>query len=95
MSTDLPIVVEIVDAREKIDALLPHLQTMVQEGMITMEYVMILMYRHNKDDAAQPAEQAMAEQEAEQAGAQDRIKDEELRRLLENLPDEDLGRYKM
>jgi len=30
-----------------------------------------------------------------QAGAQDRIKDEELRRLLENLPDEDLGRYKM
>jgi uncharacterized protein len=30
-----------------------------------------------------------------QVGAQDRIKDEELRRLLENLPDEDLGRYKM
>ena len=30
-----------------------------------------------------------------QAGSQDRIKDEELRRLLENLPDEDLGRYKM
>jgi len=30
-----------------------------------------------------------------QAGAQDRIKDEELRRLLENLPDEDMGRYKM
>ncbi len=28
-------------------------------------------------------------------GAQDRIKDDELRRLLENLPDEDLGRYKM
>jgi bifunctional DNase/RNase len=30
-----------------------------------------------------------------QNGTQDRIKDEELRRLLENLPDEDLGRYKM
>jgi len=30
-----------------------------------------------------------------QNGAQDRIKDDELRRLLENLPDEDLGRYKM
>jgi bifunctional DNase/RNase len=28
-------------------------------------------------------------------GAQDRLKDEDLRRLLENLPDEDLGRYKM
>src|SRR5215813_3985433 len=30
-----------------------------------------------------------------QPGSADRIKDEELRRLLENLPDEDLGRYKM
>src|SRR5437763_12990703 len=30
-----------------------------------------------------------------QPGVQDRLKDEELRRLLENLPDEDLGRYKM
>jgi len=28
-------------------------------------------------------------------GSQDRIKDEDLRRLLENMPDEDLGRYKM
>ena len=55
MSTDLPIVIEIVDAREKIDLLLPHLEKMVKEGMITMEYVVILMYRHNKDDAAQPA----------------------------------------
>ena len=30
-----------------------------------------------------------------QNGTQDRIKDDELRKLLENLPDEDLGRYKM
>jgi bifunctional DNase/RNase len=30
-----------------------------------------------------------------QPGSQDRIKDEELRRLWENLPDEDFGRYKM
>jgi bifunctional DNase/RNase len=30
-----------------------------------------------------------------QNGGQDRIKDDELRKLLENLPDEDLGRYKM
>jgi PII-like signaling protein len=51
MSTDLPIVIEVVDAEEKIKLLLPHLETMVQEGMITMEYVMILMYRHNKADA--------------------------------------------
>ena len=46
MSTDLPIVIEMVDEDEKIKLLLPHLETMVQEGMITMEHVMILFYRH-------------------------------------------------
>jgi uncharacterized protein len=51
MSTDLPIVIEIVDSEEKIKTLLPHLETMVQEGMITMEYVKILMYRHDAPQA--------------------------------------------
>jgi PII-like signaling protein len=46
MSADLPIVIEIVDTSEKIQLLLPHLQKIVLEGMITMEYVEILMYRH-------------------------------------------------
>jgi hypothetical protein len=46
MSTDLPILIEIVDSEQKIKLLLPHLETMVKEGMITMEYVVILMYRH-------------------------------------------------
>lgn len=45
MSTDLPIVIEIVDTEDKIQLLLPHLDKMVAEGMITMEHVMILMYR--------------------------------------------------
>jgi PII-like signaling protein len=48
MSTDLPIVIEIVDVQEKIKLLLPHLESMVAEGMITMEYVVILMYRHDE-----------------------------------------------
>jgi hypothetical protein len=50
MSTDLPIVIEIVDDQEKIKLLLPHLETMVQEGMVTMEYVVVLMYRQNGED---------------------------------------------
>lgn len=45
MSADLPIVIEIVDTSEKINALLPHLDTMVKEGMITMENVRILACR--------------------------------------------------
>src|SRR5581483_3363532 len=51
MSSDLPIVIEIADAREKVQLLLPHLEAMVKEGMVTMEYVQILMYRHNPEDA--------------------------------------------
>ncbi len=54
MSTDLPIVIEIVDSQEKIQSLLPHLQAMVQEGMITMEYVMVLLYRHREGAGATP-----------------------------------------
>jgi PII-like signaling protein len=49
MSSDLPVVIEIVDSRQKIDLLLPHLEAMVSEGMITMEEVMVLIYRHNEN----------------------------------------------
>jgi PII-like signaling protein len=52
MSSDLPVVIEIVDSEEKIKLLLPHLETMVREGMITMEYVMVLMYRHDGGETA-------------------------------------------
>jgi PII-like signaling protein len=45
MSADLPIVVEIVDTDENVKNLLPHLEEMVTEGMITMEHVMIILYR--------------------------------------------------
>jgi PII-like signaling protein len=55
MSTDLPIVIEIVDTEEQVKRLLPHLDEMVQEGMITMEYVVIILYR---DGAPQNAEQS-------------------------------------
>jgi PII-like signaling protein len=49
MSSDLPIVIEIVDTQDKIKQLLPHLESMVTEGMVTMEDVTILMYRHGGD----------------------------------------------
>ena len=50
MSTDLPIVIEIVDTEEQINRLLPHLEEMVQEGMITMEHVMIILYREGEPE---------------------------------------------
>jgi uncharacterized protein len=51
LSTDLPIVVEIVDAAEKIQALLPFLDEAVAEGLITIEAVRVLRYRHNEAKA--------------------------------------------
>jgi PII-like signaling protein len=55
MSTDLPIVIEIVDSEDNIQRLLPHLEEMVQEGMITMEYVVVILYRHDpNDESASP-----------------------------------------
>jgi PII-like signaling protein len=51
LSTDLPIIVEIVDTAAKVEALLPFLDAAVQEGMITIEAVRVLRYRHNPDKA--------------------------------------------
>lgn len=48
LSEDLPIVVEIVDTEERIDAVLPLLDEMVDEGMVTIEKVHILAYRSSK-----------------------------------------------
>lgn len=45
LSEDLPIVIEIVDHEEKIKKFLPHLDAMVQEGLITLENVKVIMYR--------------------------------------------------
>lgn len=45
LSEDLPMVVEIVDRREKIDAFLPELDRMVPEGMVTLETVQVILYR--------------------------------------------------
>ena len=47
MSDDLPIVIEIVDSREKIDELMPHIDEMVQEGLVTLEKVEVIKYRAN------------------------------------------------
>jgi PII-like signaling protein len=45
LSEDLPIVVEIVDTAERIDAFLPRLEPLVRGGLITLERAEVLMYR--------------------------------------------------
>ena len=49
LSNDLPIIIEIVDKEEKINLLLPHLDEMVQEGLVTLEDVRVLKYRANQE----------------------------------------------
>jgi hypothetical protein len=44
LSEDLPMVIEIVDSREKIDELLPHIDQMVSEGLVTLEEVQVYKY---------------------------------------------------
>lgn len=46
LSEDLPVIVEIVDTEEKINKLLPFLDETVKEGLITMENVNVIKYRH-------------------------------------------------
>ena len=45
LSTDLPIVVEIVDCLEKIEAFLPAVDGAIREGLATLERVQIRFYR--------------------------------------------------
>lgn len=48
LSQSLPVVVEIVDTPEKIEAFLPTLDEMMQEGMATLEKARVITYRHKK-----------------------------------------------
>lgn len=44
LSQDLPMVIEIVDTEEKINAFLPVLDTMIGSGLVTLEKVQVLRY---------------------------------------------------
>ena len=48
LSMDLPIVVEIVDSREKIESFLPVLDQLLVGGLATLEPVKVLHYRHQR-----------------------------------------------
>lgn len=50
LSEDLPVVVEIVDAQDKIDGFLPVLDKMMSSGLITIEKVQVLQYGVVKPD---------------------------------------------
>ena len=48
LSEDLPIVIEIVDRADRIEAFLPALDEMVADGLVTLERVQVITYRPGK-----------------------------------------------
>ena len=50
LSSDLPVVIEIVDTADHIDAFLPLIDGAITEGLATVEKVAIRFYRSGKDD---------------------------------------------
>lgn len=49
LSEDLPMVIEIVDSQEKIDAFIPVLDKMMGSGLVTVEKVQVLQYGDGKN----------------------------------------------
>jgi PII-like signaling protein len=47
LSMDLPLVIEIVDSEEKINAFLPVLDAMMKGGLVTLEKARVIDYRAN------------------------------------------------
>ena len=45
LSQDLPIVVEVVEASEQIERILPQLDQMIGGGLVTLEKVRVILYR--------------------------------------------------
>ncbi len=48
LSEDLPVMIEIVDKEEKIEAFLPELDELIQEGLVTLERVEVVWYRRGE-----------------------------------------------
>ena len=47
LSMDLPIIIEIVDSEENVNKMIPLLDEIVQDGLVTLEDVRVLKYRAN------------------------------------------------
>jgi len=48
LSEDLPMVVEIVDSLEKVEAFMPQLDGMIKDGLVTLEAVKVIQYKSSR-----------------------------------------------
>lgn len=49
LSEDLPVLIEVVDQEDRLRAILPELDAMVADGLITLEHVEVVAYRAGRD----------------------------------------------
>jgi hypothetical protein len=54
LSEDLPVLIEVVDQEDRLRAVLPELDDMVGDGLITLERVEVLAYRGRGPNASGP-----------------------------------------
>lgn len=47
LSADLPLVIEIVDGEDKINAFLPELEILMSSGLVTLEKIQVVQYGKN------------------------------------------------
>lgn len=50
LSADLPVVIEVVDSEEHLERLLPILDEMLDDGLVTMEKVRVIRYGGSRKD---------------------------------------------
>lgn len=55
LSEDLPVVIEVVDTQDHIDRLIPILDEMVEEGLVTLEKARVIKYAPGKRPLREPA----------------------------------------
>jgi uncharacterized protein len=49
LSSDLPMVIEVVETKEKIDAIMPKVDEMIESGLVTIEKVTVIRYTHEHE----------------------------------------------
>jgi len=58
LSSDLPIMLSVIDEESKIRAYLPILEQMVHEGLVVLSDVDVIKYTHRLDHPAEPQERS-------------------------------------
>ena len=48
LSEDLPMIIEIVDSLEKVEAFVPTLDEMIKDGLVTIEKVRVIQYKSSR-----------------------------------------------